>query len=87
MGLQQSKEELLYQQFNYGNADGIQILRSIDKEGKTPLMAICMRPNQQQGRRRCTVPCRRGSGCWWMVDQAAGGAVAPRQSTSPCRLR
>ncbi|KAF8690839.1 hypothetical protein HU200_041236 [Digitaria exilis] len=50
MGLQQSKEELLYQQVNYGNADGIRSLRAqgaglewIDKEGKTPLMVACMR--------------------------------------------
>ena len=28
MGLQQSKEELLYQQVNYGNADGIRALRA-----------------------------------------------------------
>lgn len=27
MGLQQSKEELLYQQVNYGNVDGIRTLR------------------------------------------------------------
>jgi len=52
MGLQQSKEELLYQQVNYGNADGIRALRAqgaglewIDKEGKTPLMVACMRPD------------------------------------------
>ncbi|RLN33003.1 putative E3 ubiquitin-protein ligase XBOS34 [Panicum miliaceum] len=52
MGLQQSKEELLYQQVNYGNADGIRTLRAqgaglewIDKEGKTPLMVACMRPD------------------------------------------
>ncbi|XP_062189679.1 probable E3 ubiquitin-protein ligase XBOS34 isoform X2 [Phragmites australis] len=52
MGLQQSKEELLYQQVNYGNVDGIRTLRAqgaglewIDKEGKTPLMVACMRPN------------------------------------------
>ncbi|KAF0909307.1 hypothetical protein E2562_034947 [Oryza meyeriana var. granulata] len=50
MGLQQSKEELLYQQVNYGNADGIRALRAqgaglewIDKEGKTPLMVASMR--------------------------------------------
>uniref|UniRef100_A0A0A9DG92 Uncharacterized protein n=2 Tax=Arundo donax TaxID=35708 RepID=A0A0A9DG92_ARUDO len=52
MGLQQSKEELLYQQVNYGNVDGIRALRAqgaglewIDKEGKTPLMVACMRPD------------------------------------------
>ena len=87
MGLQQSKEELLYQQVNYGNADGIRTLRAqgaglevsrqpsqddkllrphitaptprltaaadvcvlglqwIDKEGKTPLMVACTRPD------------------------------------------
>ncbi|RCV10541.1 hypothetical protein SETIT_2G119800v2 [Setaria italica] len=52
MGLQQSKEELLYQQVNYGNVDGIRTLRAqgaglewIDKEGKTPLMVACMRPD------------------------------------------
>jgi hypothetical protein len=28
MGLQQSKEELLYQQVNYGNVDGIRNLRA-----------------------------------------------------------
>lgn len=28
MGLQQSKEELVYQQVNYGNADGIRALRA-----------------------------------------------------------
>lgn len=28
MGLQQSKEELLYQQVNYGNIEGIKALRS-----------------------------------------------------------
>ncbi|GJN07564.1 hypothetical protein PR202_ga25464 [Eleusine coracana subsp. coracana] len=52
MGLQQSKEELLYQQVNYGNVDGIRALRAqgaglewIDKEGKTPLMVACLRPD------------------------------------------
>lgn len=52
MGLQQSKEELVYQQVNYGNADGIRALRAqgaglewIDKEGKTPLMVASMRPD------------------------------------------
>jgi hypothetical protein len=28
MGLQQSKEELLYQQVNYGNVEGIRTLRA-----------------------------------------------------------
>ncbi|PSS33759.1 E3 ubiquitin-protein like [Actinidia chinensis var. chinensis] len=49
MGQQQSKDELLYQQVNYGNVEGIKALRSegaglewIDKEGKTPLIAACM---------------------------------------------
>ncbi|KQK16453.1 probable E3 ubiquitin-protein ligase XBOS34 [Brachypodium distachyon] len=52
MGLQQSKEELLYQQVNYGNIEGIRTLRTqgaglewIDKEGKTPLMVASMRPD------------------------------------------
>ncbi|XP_022849437.1 putative E3 ubiquitin-protein ligase XBAT34 isoform X2 [Olea europaea var. sylvestris] len=51
MGQQQSKDELLYQQVNYGNVDGIKSLRSegaglewIDSEGKTPLMVACMNP-------------------------------------------
>ncbi|KAH9682009.1 putative E3 ubiquitin-protein ligase XBAT35 [Citrus sinensis] len=51
MGLQQSKEELLYQQVNYGNVEGIKALcrdgaglEWIDKEGKTPLIAACMNP-------------------------------------------
>ncbi|KAJ4833004.1 hypothetical protein Tsubulata_001681 [Turnera subulata] len=51
MGQQQSKEELLYQQVSYGNADGIKSLRSegaglewIDKEGKTPLILACLNP-------------------------------------------
>ncbi|CAL9086339.1 unnamed protein product [Musa textilis] len=50
MGLQQSKEELLYQQVNYGNIEGIKALRSqgaglewMDKEGKTPLIVACLR--------------------------------------------
>ncbi|KAM0833205.1 hypothetical protein ACQ4PT_064408 [Festuca glaucescens] len=50
MGLQQSKEELLYQQVNYGNIEGIRTLKAqgagvewIDKEGKTPLMVASMR--------------------------------------------
>ncbi|EPS62719.1 hypothetical protein M569_12071, partial [Genlisea aurea] len=51
MGQQQSKDELLYQQVNYGNIDGIKSLRRegaglewIDREGKTPLIAACMNP-------------------------------------------
>lgn len=51
MGLQQSKDELVYQQVNYGNTDGIKALRSegaglewMDKEGKTPLIVACMNP-------------------------------------------
>ncbi|KAL1806417.1 hypothetical protein ACET3Z_029485 [Daucus carota] len=51
MGQQQSKDELLYQQVNYGNIEGIKSLRSdgaglewIDKEGKTPLILACMNP-------------------------------------------
>ncbi|KAK1680745.1 hypothetical protein QYE76_041593 [Lolium multiflorum] len=50
MGLQQSKDELLYQQVNYGNIEGIRTLKAqgagvewIDKEGKTPLMVASMR--------------------------------------------
>uniref|UniRef100_A0A0E0LK13 RING-type domain-containing protein n=1 Tax=Oryza punctata TaxID=4537 RepID=A0A0E0LK13_ORYPU len=44
MGLQQSKEELVYQQVNYGNADGIRTLRA-QGAGKTPLMVASMRPD------------------------------------------
>ncbi|KAJ4968696.1 hypothetical protein NE237_015397 [Protea cynaroides] len=51
MGQQQSKEELLYQQVNYGNVEGIKALcregaglEWIDKEGKTPLIVACMNP-------------------------------------------
>ncbi|XP_055813709.1 putative E3 ubiquitin-protein ligase XBAT35 isoform X2 [Solanum dulcamara] len=51
MGQQQSKGELLYQQVNYGNVEGIKSLHRegaglewIDKEGKTPLMVACMNP-------------------------------------------
>ncbi|CAI9771246.1 unnamed protein product [Fraxinus pennsylvanica] len=51
MGQQQSKDELLYQQVNYGNIDGIKLLRNegaglewIDSEGKTPLIIACMNP-------------------------------------------
>ncbi|KAI9195908.1 hypothetical protein LWI28_019278 [Acer negundo] len=51
MGQQQSKAELLYQQVNYGNTDGIKALcrdgaglEWVDKEGKTPLIVACMNP-------------------------------------------
>ncbi|XP_057957566.1 putative E3 ubiquitin-protein ligase XBAT35 isoform X2 [Malania oleifera] len=51
MGQQQSKDELLYQQVNYGNSEGIKELRRqgaglewIDREGKTPLILACMNP-------------------------------------------
>lgn len=51
MGQQQSKDELLYQQVNYGNTEGIKALRNdgaglewIDKDGKTPLILACMNP-------------------------------------------
>ncbi|KAH6820642.1 hypothetical protein C2S53_019948 [Perilla frutescens var. hirtella] len=51
MGQQQSKDELLYQQVNYGNIEGIKALRSqgaglewIDSEGKTALVLACMNP-------------------------------------------
>ncbi|KAL3828254.1 hypothetical protein ACJIZ3_017056 [Penstemon smallii] len=51
MGQQQSKDELLYQQVNYGNVEGIKALRNegaglewIDNEGKTPLIVACMNP-------------------------------------------
>ncbi|XP_043693531.1 probable E3 ubiquitin-protein ligase XBOS34 isoform X2 [Telopea speciosissima] len=51
MGQHQSKEELLYQQVNYGNIEGIKSLRRegaglewIDKEGRTPLIVACMNP-------------------------------------------
>ncbi|XP_019181074.1 PREDICTED: putative E3 ubiquitin-protein ligase XBAT35 isoform X2 [Ipomoea nil] len=51
MGQQQSKDELLYQQVNYGNIEGIKALRSdgaglewMDSEGKTPLIVACMNP-------------------------------------------
>ncbi|URE01607.1 Ankyrin repeat [Musa troglodytarum] len=50
MGARQSKEELLYQQVNYGNIEGIRALHSqgaglewMDKEGKTPLIVACLR--------------------------------------------
>ncbi|KAD4178189.1 hypothetical protein E3N88_26780 [Mikania micrantha] len=52
MGLQQSKDELLYQQVSYGNSEGIKKLRSegaglewMDKEGKTPLILASMNPH------------------------------------------
>ncbi|KAK2982984.1 hypothetical protein RJ640_013921 [Escallonia rubra] len=51
MGQKQSKDELLYQQVNYGNTEGIKALRSegaglewFDSEGKTPLIVACMNP-------------------------------------------
>ncbi|KAI3459518.1 hypothetical protein Pfo_016181 [Paulownia fortunei] len=51
MGQQQSKDELLYQQVDYGNVEGIKALRSqgaglewIDSEGKTALIIACMNP-------------------------------------------
>ncbi|KAJ0594779.1 putative transcription factor C2H2 family [Helianthus annuus] len=51
MGLQQSKDELLYQQVSYGNSEGIKKLRSegaglewMDNEGKTPLILASMNP-------------------------------------------
>ncbi|BFG14134.1 hypothetical protein CerSpe_004080 [Prunus speciosa] len=51
MGLQQSKDELLYQQVSYGNIEGIKALRRegaglewIDREGKTPLILACINP-------------------------------------------
>ncbi|KAJ8768436.1 hypothetical protein K2173_021589 [Erythroxylum novogranatense] len=51
MGQQQSKDELLYQQVNYGNAEGIKSLHRdgaslewLDREGKTPLTLACLNP-------------------------------------------
>ncbi|KAJ0803125.1 putative transcription factor C2H2 family [Helianthus annuus] len=51
MGVQQSKDELLYQQVSYGNSEGIKKLRSegaglewMDNEGKTPLILASMNP-------------------------------------------
>ncbi|XP_039017761.1 putative E3 ubiquitin-protein ligase XBAT35 isoform X2 [Hibiscus syriacus] len=51
MGQQQSKDELLYNQVNYGNSEGIKSLVSegaglewIDREGKTPLILACLNP-------------------------------------------
>ncbi|KAH7669817.1 putative E3 ubiquitin ligase protein [Dioscorea alata] len=50
MGAEQSKEELVYQQVNYGNVEGIKDLRRkgagleyVDNEGKTPLILACLR--------------------------------------------
>uniref|UniRef100_A0A7N0ZZE9 RING-type domain-containing protein n=1 Tax=Kalanchoe fedtschenkoi TaxID=63787 RepID=A0A7N0ZZE9_KALFE len=52
MGQQQSKHELLYQQVNYGNVEGIKALcreganiEWTDREGKTPLIAACLNPD------------------------------------------
>ncbi|KAJ6828865.1 putative E3 ubiquitin-protein ligase XBOS34 [Iris pallida] len=52
MGAQQSKDESLYQQVNCGDIEGIKALRQdgaglewIDKEGKTPLILACTRPD------------------------------------------
>ncbi|CAL5337410.1 hypothetical protein CsSME_00020620 [Camellia sinensis var. sinensis] len=49
MGQRQSKDELVYQQVNYGNVEGIKALRRggaglewVDREGMTPLIAACM---------------------------------------------
>ncbi|KAK1362565.1 E3 ubiquitin-protein ligase XBOS34 [Heracleum sosnowskyi] len=49
MGQQSSKDELLYQQVNSGNIEGIKALHHdgaglewLDKEGKTPLIAACL---------------------------------------------
>ncbi|KAK1418882.1 hypothetical protein QVD17_28032 [Tagetes erecta] len=51
MGLQQSKDELLYQQVIHGDNEGVKKLRSegaglewIDKEGKTPLILASTNP-------------------------------------------
>ncbi|TKY51924.1 putative E3 ubiquitin-protein ligase XBAT35 [Spatholobus suberectus] len=51
MGQGQSKDELLYQQVSYGNAEGIKALHRegaglewMDREGKTPLIVACMNP-------------------------------------------
>ncbi|KAJ0966494.1 hypothetical protein J5N97_023411 [Dioscorea zingiberensis] len=50
MGARQSKEELVYQQVNYGNVEGIKALRRegagleyVDSEGKTPLILASLR--------------------------------------------
>ncbi|XP_039000074.1 putative E3 ubiquitin-protein ligase XBAT34 [Hibiscus syriacus] len=52
MGQQQSKDELLYNQVNYGNIEGIKSLfhegaglEWIDKEGRTPLILACLNPS------------------------------------------
>ncbi|OMO98209.1 Zinc finger, RING-type [Corchorus capsularis] len=52
MGQQQSKDELLYEQVNYGNTEGIKALRRegaglewLDREGKTPLILACLSPD------------------------------------------
>ncbi|GAA0183041.1 kinase inhibitor [Lithospermum erythrorhizon] len=49
MGQQQSKDELLYQQVNYGSIESIKALHRegaalewMDREGKTPLIVACM---------------------------------------------
>ncbi|GAB2265981.1 hypothetical protein Dimus_001012 [Dionaea muscipula] len=51
MGQQQSKDEQLYNQVNHGNIEAIKSLRAegagleyVDREGKTPLIAACMKP-------------------------------------------
>ncbi|KAG6423084.1 hypothetical protein SASPL_113468 [Salvia splendens] len=51
MGQQTSKDQLLFQQVNYGNIEGIKALRTqgaglewIDSEGKTALIVACMNP-------------------------------------------
>ncbi|KAF2313988.1 hypothetical protein GH714_021355 [Hevea brasiliensis] len=51
MGQQQSKDELLYQQVNCGNTEGIKALCKegaglewIDGDGKTPLILACLNP-------------------------------------------
>ncbi|XP_039058353.1 putative E3 ubiquitin-protein ligase XBAT35 isoform X2 [Hibiscus syriacus] len=51
MGLQQSKDESLYNKVNYGNSEGIKSLvregaglEWIDREGKTPLILACLNP-------------------------------------------
>ncbi|KAJ9182288.1 hypothetical protein P3X46_006300 [Hevea brasiliensis] len=51
MGQQQSKDELLFQQVNYGNTEGIKALcregaglEWIDRDGKTPLILACLNP-------------------------------------------
>eukprot|EP00262_Sarcandra_glabra_P002942 TRINITY_DN1335_c0_g1_i1.p1 TRINITY_DN1335_c0_g1~~TRINITY_DN1335_c0_g1_i1.p1 ORF type:complete len:498 (+),score=80.51 TRINITY_DN1335_c0_g1_i1:171-1664(+) len=52
MGQNQSRNELLYQQVEYGNIEGIKALRRegaglewIDREGKTPLIVACLKPD------------------------------------------